>query len=264
MSTLTAFEKRKLETILHMGGGYVLDFTDRTFQEFILDVSGRDIFEERYAYASGSKANRLRAFWRVEPDHVVANLLEALLKYGQESFTDSALTAECKAIVVRLKLSPPVEDLAALQPNADGRDYEVLAKAVREAIEKDEPEAALDRLHTFVVKYLRVLCDRRGIATDRDKPLHSLFGEYLKSLRAAGLVQSEMAERILKSSLSILEAFNTVRNERSLAHDNPLLAREESLLIFNSIASTIRFIRAIEERSQRDADAATADDDLPF
>jgi len=41
-----------------------------------------------------------------------------------------------------------------------------------------------------------------------------------------------MTERILKSSISILDAFNDVRNNKSLAHDNPVLNRNESLLIF--------------------------------
>jgi hypothetical protein len=31
-----------------------------------------------------------------------------------------------------------------------------------------------------------------------------------------------MAMRILKSSISILEAFNDVRNNQSLAHDSPI------------------------------------------
>ena len=32
-----------------------------------------------------------------------------------------------------------------------------------------------------------------------------------------------MTMRILKSSISVLEAFNDVRNSQSLAHDNPVL-----------------------------------------
>jgi len=34
MSDLTSVEKLKLEKIFEMGGGYVLDFSNRTFQEF--------------------------------------------------------------------------------------------------------------------------------------------------------------------------------------------------------------------------------------
>ena len=55
-----------------------------------------------------------------------------------------------------------------------------------------------------------------------------------------------MAGRILKSAISTMEAFNRVRNDQSLAHDNPVLTYSESLLIFNHVASVVRFIAAIE------------------
>ena len=121
-------------------------------------------------------------------------------------------------------------------------------KQVREAIEKNQPEGGLDRLHTFVVKFVRTICQTRCIEVTRDKPLHSAFGEYVKRLREDGHLESTMSERILKSSISILEAFNEVRNARSLAHDNSILNSEESLLIFNNIAATIRFVKALESK----------------
>ncbi len=77
-----------------------------------------------------------------------------------------------------------------------------------------------------------------------------------------------MTERILKSSISTMEAFNTVRNEGSLAHDNPTLNYDESLLIFNHVCNAVRFIKALESRVER-ADAASpgqqaSDDGIPF
>jgi len=96
---------------------------------------------------------------------------------------------------------------------------------------------------------MRVLCEKRGVTTERDKPLHSLVGEYIKRLKEAGDIESEMTERILKSSISILEAFNRVRNEQSFAHDNPILNYDESLLIFNHVASAIKFIESVERRN---------------
>lgn len=37
MSSFTNMEKRKFAQLLGMGTGYVLDFSNRTFQEFVLD-----------------------------------------------------------------------------------------------------------------------------------------------------------------------------------------------------------------------------------
>jgi Abortive infection C-terminus len=110
---------------------------------------------------------------------------------------------------------------------------------------------------------VRTLCSQRGIPVTRDKPLHSMFGEYVKRLRDGGHIESEMAVRILKSSISTLEAFNDVRNNRSLAHDNEILDYDEALLIFNHVASSIRFLRSLEARLQQEP-APVIDDDLPF
>jgi hypothetical protein len=126
---------------------------------------------------------------------------------------------------------------------------------------------AIDRLHTFTVKYIRHLCDKHGIQYGKNTPLHSLFGGYVKHLKSQDLIESEMTERILKSSISILDSFNKVRNIQSFAHDNPLLNYDEALLIFNNISSSIRFIESIEEDVFEISDQDEVDqnlEDLPF
>jgi hypothetical protein len=62
-----------------------------------------------------------------------------------------------------------------------------------------------------------------------------------------------MTRRILKSTISTLESFNKVRNDHSLAHDNPVLNHDEALLIFNYVAATIRFLRTIDSRISTEA-----------
>jgi hypothetical protein len=79
----------------------------------------------------------------------------------------------CRGIVTRLKQGGPVAELDALTAISDERDFEKVARAVREAIEKNEPESALDRLHTVVIKYVRTLCSQHGLVVTREKPLHS-------------------------------------------------------------------------------------------
>jgi len=271
MSDLSYLEKMRLEKLLEMSGGYVLDFSNRAFAEFVTDSTSRDIYDSKYSYDSGSKANRLRAFWTQEPNHVVAKLLNDLLQYCRSRSSDpeiSVLLEECNQIASRLTQGAPVEALEVITPEGSDRGFDILARAVRDAIEKNEPELGLDRLHTYLTKLIRMLAQRRGIVSDRDKPVHSIFGEYVKAVRDAGLIESEMTERILKSSIGTMEAFNRVRNERSLAHDNPTLNYDESLLVFEHVCSSIRFLRALEKRSGAGADAAQSDkapiDDIPF
>ena len=116
-----------------------------------------------------------------------------------------------------------------------------------DSISKNNPESGLDRLHTFTMAFVRSLCEKHGITVDKDKALHSVYGEYVKKLKELNLIESAMTERILKSSISVLDFFNDVRNNKSLAHDNPVLNRNESLLIFQHVTSVIRFLWAIDQ-----------------
>jgi len=79
VSDLTAQEKRKIERAFGMGSGYVLNFSNRTFSEFFEDNFGLNIYDEKYNAGSGSKANRMRAFWETESNHLVGRALAALV-----------------------------------------------------------------------------------------------------------------------------------------------------------------------------------------
>jgi hypothetical protein len=269
MADLSGAEKRKLEKLFGMSGGYVLDFTNRTFEEFVHEHTGRNIYEPVYMIGSGSKANCLRGFWAHESNHLIGKLIGAMIDYGLEvdAFkNDENLPEECRRIAERLARQCTVPEIDALTATSDGQDFEVLALQVRDAIGKNQPQAALDRLHTYVIKYIRTLCQHHELNVTREKPLHSLFGEYVKKLRDGGHLESRMATHILKSSISVMEAFNDVRNDQSLAHDNDVLNYDESLLIFNHVANTVRFLRGLEARIQasRPTSAQTWSADIPF
>lgn len=268
MSDLTLIEKRKLERALGMESGYVLNFTNRTFSDFFLDSVGIDIYEKKYNYGSGSKANRMRAFWDQESNFLVGKVLGLIFDEWDEFksyYSLPEVPEECRKIIKRLQESAPVQDIDNVVASFDDGSFEALARSVRECIDKNVPETGLDRLHTFLVKYFRALCAKRGIETDREKPLHSLAGEYIKALKNEGFIESEMTERILKSSISVMEAFNRVRNDKSFAHDNLLLNYDESLLIFSHVTSSIRFIATIERKVKISEEPDSADnDELPF
>src|ERR1035437_8361816 len=102
MSNLTTSERRKFENFLAMSSEYVLNFSDRTFAEFVGNSTGRNIFDPRYNYASGSKANRLRAFWTTEENHVVGKLMSDMIDYACDGVRTGALAEECRRIVARL------------------------------------------------------------------------------------------------------------------------------------------------------------------
>ena len=78
MSSLTDIEKRYFEKLFGMSSGYVLDFSDATIDEFFRrhDV---DIHAYRYQTFGTSKAKKLRAFWGLEPDWLVGDVLSEML-----------------------------------------------------------------------------------------------------------------------------------------------------------------------------------------
>lgn len=266
MADLTNRDKRAFESVLGMAGGYVLNFSNRTFDEFVRDAVGINIYDDRFAEHGTSKATRLRAFWAVETNDVVARLMQELVDFAIEDgfgAADEAVLRACREAIARLRASASVHAAEALGSDDAGRDFDLVAREVRAAISESNLAAGLDRLHTYVTKYLRRVCEGRGISVGRDKPLHSLFGEYVKALQRSGEIESEMGARILKGAISVLDGFSAVRNDQSLAHDNPLLSHAESLLIFDYVASTIRFVRTMEGRRVSRA-GAPAPDDIPF
>lgn len=81
-ATVSTAELRTVESVLDMGGGYVLDFSNRTFADFFQE-HGIDIYDPRYEDLGTSKANRLRCFLRSTPPPRSGQLLAALLEYRQ-------------------------------------------------------------------------------------------------------------------------------------------------------------------------------------
>jgi hypothetical protein len=79
---ISTIDMRVIESVLEMGGGYVLDFSNRTFSAFFKDF-GVDIERDDFSLEGTSKANRLRCFLhRVSPPlsgKVLAALLELRL-----------------------------------------------------------------------------------------------------------------------------------------------------------------------------------------
>ena len=120
MSDLSNTEKRNLEKLFDMSSGYVLNFSNRTFEEFIFDSTKKSIYDAKYDNATGSKANRLRAFWNVEPNYVVAKLIGDLLQYDTElgAKSQEEPLLDNADVVQRLSQSMPVPEIEAITPTA--------------------------------------------------------------------------------------------------------------------------------------------------
>ena len=81
MAQIDLLMKQKLEHLLEMRGGYVLDFSNASFADFVHDSVGFDPYDEH----QGSKAQILRQLWKELPDEHFAQLSLAMLNQRQLS-----------------------------------------------------------------------------------------------------------------------------------------------------------------------------------
>lgn len=256
MAHLSFLAKRQLEEALDMQQGYVLDFTNRTFREFFLDAVNIDIYSDKYEKGSNSKANRMRAFIERESNAVVVRLFECLLsdwnEYAVSNYPEGRRYHTLVKICSKLKENSNLIEGNDFSEIINDRSVQKIIQEINKSLNDQLPERVLDRLHTYTVKYFRYLCDKHNIPQDSKAPLHGLVGGYIKNLKVKGFLESEMTERILKSSIQIFESFNHVRNHKSFAHDNDLLNSKESSLIIDYILTTLKYIDRVEKEEGSD------------
>lgn len=115
MAELKSIEKNYIEDFLKMESGYVLDFSNNTFERFIYDSINIEIYEGKGYEEYCSKANKMRQILERESNLKVARLLEDLVEYksykdkknaeyfGEEiSEFDKKLEQEIKKIIERI------------------------------------------------------------------------------------------------------------------------------------------------------------------
>lgn len=105
MANLTALEKRQFEDLFNMSSGYVGSYSNNTFGQFFQSAANVNIFEDKYGIGSGSKANRMRAFWDIENDALVGKVLKEMIdiwEYENNNSKDNKAFIACKKTVNRL------------------------------------------------------------------------------------------------------------------------------------------------------------------
>src|SRR4051812_8028695 len=81
IGALREIDMRLIDDLFGMGGGYVLDFTDRTFGSFFRDDLGIDIDHARFRMDGTSKAKRLRCLLKTSDSPTRVRVLKALWEY---------------------------------------------------------------------------------------------------------------------------------------------------------------------------------------
>lgn len=238
------------------GFGYVLDFSDRTMEEFFEDEFSINIYAEENQANGTSKRNCLTSFLQRVDESTALRILRALWdrREGLLEAADPSARAvrEAKSkskafekVIERLQANPVPLSTQGVEAFSSDRTLEELVDDIGRTIEANKPEVAIDHLHTYCVKKITHLLEVRGIQCGNDEPLHSRYAKYRKFLESEQNL-NEFTSRALKSFISLLESFNDIRNHQSLAHDNEILGPVEARFIFSSVSAMLVMLRALE------------------
>jgi len=237
------------------GFGYVLDFSDRTMEEYFSDEFGINIYAEEYQANGSSKRNCLTTFLKLTDAYSALKVLRSLWEIregllAQATSPSSALeaskkTAAFEKVIESLEGNSELVIPEGVDAYTREKTLEALVADIDRTLKANKPEVALDHLHTYCVKKVTHLLKSRGIECALDEPLHSRFGKYRKQLVNEQSLH-EFTDRALKSSISLLDSFSDLRNNHSLAHDNEILGPVEARFVFSNINSILILIRSLE------------------
>ena len=237
------------------GFGYVLDFSDGTMSEFFEEEFGIEIYDEKYQINGTSKRNRLITFLTLSDTYLTLKVLRALWERREGLLArceDSERTKNAgqdtdkfKKIIDRLECDSLATKSEGVDTFIQERTLEELVADIERTLSANKPEVAIDHLHTYFVKKLTHLLKIRDIECGRNEPLHARFGKYRNSLVREHNLHG-FSDRAMKSSIELLESFNDLRNNHSLAHDNEILNPIEARYIFSSINAILVLLQALE------------------
>ncbi len=236
------------------GWGYVLDFSDRTIAEFFEDEFRIDIDDPKFSENGTSKRNRLTTLITLADGATGASILRALWERREGLLSRRVGVQEPQFDISKedfLKLIGYVEtgtdviNTDALEPFARDRTLDELIRDIERDLQANKPEAAMDHLHTYCMKKFAHLLSTRGITCGDNEALHARVGKYRKAI-ADERDLSDFTDRALKSAISLFDAFNDIRNNKSFAHDNIILEPEEARYVYEQIRAMLIFIRAVE------------------
>lgn len=264
LSNIEAKTKLILEELFDMNSGYVMNLSSTKFSDLIYDVTRIKIYDEKYNFRSGSKANRLRSLWNIESNQNVAAINLTLLGYWEQQFRLSNPDEEkfyryynlkvdaAKQLTLLSKDTRTNFNTSILESIKTEKDFQLLKNDIQRTLDNNEPQLALDRTHTLLVTYFRKLCTRHGIVYNEKETVDNLFSKYINHFNKLEYFESDMSIKILRLPSQALEKYNNVRNNKSFAHSNNILKYSESNLIIEFVFLVLKFVVNLEEQYDDD------------
>lgn len=187
MPKITYMDMRLIDKLFEMEGGWVLNFSNKTFSEFFIDELNIEIDDPKYEKNGTSKAKRLRTFLNEVDSDTAVRTLRALWKYRADLYQDAGkedgvLNAESRFI----------ELIEKIGGNSSGRSVVENARTIAHA--RDVASLKEELLHVASMppqsrgfafeKFLNTLFSLYGLSP---RPSFRLVGEQIDgSFQLAG------------------------------------------------------------------------------
>ncbi len=177
-----------------MQGGSVLNFSNRTFEEFFREVVGIQIYDARYDRdsVSKSKANRLRAFWDVATEKQLRLFFNGLLE-GWSIYADSPISSSAQSLLQQI-----LNRFGGSSPNVESQQTNNSTAGISE----DDSKKLISQL----IEVSRLPAQQRGY--EFEKFLKNLFNAYGLSGRASFRLTGEQIDGslVMHNETYLLEA----------------------------------------------------------
>lgn len=235
--------------------GYLGDFSYRTHAEFYPEYCDLDIDPNE---VDGTTRERFIHFLSNADPAVQSKILRGVIeRFPVEADKAPATrTAELRDEIAKLA------SRLAVAADIPSPDVSIDADAVRQALDDAEiliaasgPTSAVDRVHTALHGYFKVVCLDAGIEVDADATatrLFKLLREQHPALAASGPRASEI-EKILRAFGSVLDALGTLRNHASAAHPSQRLAAPEAMVAVHAARTMLHYVDARLRQYEGDA-----------
>ncbi len=219
MSNLSPADREYLENALRMHNGYVHNFSDKTFSEFFNEF-GINIDDTKYLINGTSKANRMRAFWKLDDNNTVGTIileLAGLVRNEELRYPRNVLFSPQMEKIANKLLHMPNKTITTkteVPVVSSDKELSIIIKPaiynhVRKFLDVEDYFHALEESYKIVRKRLRdITGSERATDAFAEKNFPIIFGHSPK----------DEVERDFFSGIKFLHmALQCFRNEK--AHD---------------------------------------------
>jgi hypothetical protein len=234
MVTTKRSEMRQIDQVFGMEGGYVLDFSNRTFSEFFEDEFGINIYDDKYQVRGSSKANLLRGFIDVEDGYLVGQALRKLYSHRGRTLVardaSQALTEEAQKqfyeLVAKVESGASSPVVGSLSNVAQVLSFDTVPRDIDRALasaDKD-PEDAVTAACSTLESVCRSILIELGQGLPEKKDIKGLFAAVRKPL-GLGTDRDDLdpliaddVRKVLNGLATVVEGVGSLRTHGGDAH----------------------------------------------